>query len=253
MPVKIWDRDGQGVLTSKIEPGGGSLLGGEDHRTEAEALDAEIDGVLDRAEELSSVCSEDEGGTQQFVRRWATGRAIAESHILQSPHLEPGELAYFWDAMARKCRIGIRSSGEPEVRWRSLIPSREIEPGRIERDVFSVSLWLQEQGIENAMASFGGSLTNVREIRNRESLRSRELRDALGRWRSSQHPGHHALLVEGKRFITIAKALRARWPSKGPGSAERPEHLTHEELDHEIRQVLVPIVDEILSGSTDQT
>ena len=246
MPVKIWDRDDHGVLTSSIKTSRSSLVGGEDHRDQAEALDVEIDQMIDRALQLSTRFLENDNKNQQFIKRWAIGRAIAESHILQSPHMDSEDLLHLWVAVARKCRLGVRSSGKLEERWRSLIPDREMEPKRIGRDIFAVSLWLQMQDLENALASFGGNLTNAREIRNRESLRSTKLRNALGRWRLNQHPDHHAGLVETRRFVTIGKALRARWPSKGPGSAERPEHLTDQDLGHEIQRVLAPIVDELL-------
>ena len=91
-------------------------LGGEEYRAEAEELDAQIDTVLDRAVELSSTGPEDRGKRKEFVKRWAIGRAIEESSILDSPHVALEQRSHLWLAMARKCRLGVRSSGDTEIR-----------------------------------------------------------------------------------------------------------------------------------------
>lgn len=242
MPVKLWGRDDSGTLTSTIRTTRRTGLGGEEFRDEAEPLDKQTDAVLDRAAELSSTGAAE---SQDFVKRWAIGRAVAESKLLDSPHLEPDERGFLWSAMALKCRLGIRASGEaPEERWRGLIPERDTEPTRIKRDIFAMGHWLQEQELEKALATFGGNLKNADEIQRREALRSERVRSALYRWFSLQDPHHRTYLFKGKQFSRIAKALRKRWPSRGPGSAKRPEHYSDKDLDEEMRRVLAPIAEE---------
>ena len=46
------------------------------------------------------------------------------------------------------------------------------------RPMLFARMWLQEQECDDALATFGGSLTNAREIHNRETLRSKELRNS---------------------------------------------------------------------------
>ena len=214
MPVKIWDQDDHGRHTSRIQTSLNAGLGGEEHHADAEELDAQIDAVLERAVELSSETTHDRGKSQQLVRRWAIGRAIAESDILQSPHIVPEPRADLWLAMARKCRLGIRSTGAVEKRWNTLIPNRELEPNRIERDIFAIGLWLQEQELVDSWDAFGGRLSNAREIHRRESLRSTNLRSALTRWFRTLDPDQRSRLVRGTEFVAIAKALQRRWPSR---------------------------------------
>ncbi len=238
MPVKIWDRDADGRFTSRIKTDWSTSLGGEEYRAKAEDLDTQIDKMLDRAAELASASPDSRSRSQQFVKRWAIGRAVAESVILQSPHVASERRSYLWLAIARKCRLGVRSTGEPEERWRILIPDRELEPQRIERDIFATGLWLQEQDLEDAMAAFGGSLSNVRQIQRRESLRTTKLRSALGRWFLRLSSGQRSQLIKDREFAKIAKALQRRWPSRGPGSAKRPVHFSESDLDREISRVL---------------
>ena len=246
MPVKLWDRDNSGTCSSTILTTRRNRLGGEEFREEANALDEQIDSVLDRAAELSSIGTDK---NSQFVKRWAIGRAVAESKLLTSPLLEPDERRFLWSAMAVKCRLGIRASGkESEQRWGGLIPKRHSEPSRIKRDIFALGYWLQEQEQQEALATFGGNLKNAGEIQRRETLRSKRMRAALSRWFFLQDPDQRAYLFEVKQFTRIAKALRTRWPSRGPGSAKRPEHFTADALDDEIRRVLAPMAKEAASS-----
>lgn len=238
MPVKIWDRDADGRFTSRIKTDWRTSLSGEEYRAEAEDLDTQLDRMLDRAAELGSANPGPRGTGQQFVKRWAIGRAVAESRILQSPQMASEQPSSLWLALARKCRLGVRSSGEPDERWRKLIPDRDLEPHRIERDIFAAGLWLQEQALEEAFATFGGSLSNVRQIQRRESLRSTKLRSALGRWFLRLSSGQRSQLIKDREFAKIAKALQRRWPSRGPGSAKRPVHFTDRDLDREVSRVL---------------
>ena len=242
MPVKLWTRDNHGRYTSAIRTSRSTRLGGEEFRVEAEELDAQIDAVLDRAVQLSSSSQNERRKSRDFVKRWAIGRAVAESRILESLHMTSEVRTHLWLAMSRKCRYGIRSSGAIEERWRTLVPDRALEPQRIERDIFALGLWLQEQELEDALETFGGSLSNAREIQRRESLRSTKLRCALGRWFLCLDPSQRSRLLKGKEFVAIAKALQRRWPARGPGSAKRPAHLTDHDLDREVHSTLTRLV-----------
>ena len=252
MPVKIWERSSDGSLSSSIATSRPAGLRGEEFRTVAHALDQEIDKVLDRAIELTPT---DDGATadkQLFVNRWAIGRALAETDLLTSDNLEPQEYKFLWLAIARKCRLGVRADGGPENRWHGLIPGRESDPRRIERDVFSVSLWLQEQSTESAMMAFGSKLSNAREIHRRGAINSKKLRDALSHWFENQGTARRAELTNGTKFVALAKAMAARWPARGPGSAKRPVHYSEQELYNELCKTLDPLVEDLLQGLVPQ-
>ena len=238
MPVKIWNQDDQGRYTSVIRTSLNSNLGGEEYRADAEELDAQIDTVLERATYLLSETTNKQHKRREFVKRWAIGRAITDSGILQSPHIASEPKVHLWLAMARKCRLGIRSTGVVEQHWSTLIPNRELEPKRIERDIFAIGLWLQEQELDDALDAFGERLANAREVHRREPLRSTNLRSALTRWFRALDPDQRSRLVRGREFVAIAKALQRRWPSRGPGSAKRPVHFSDDDLDRELRRVL---------------
>ena len=244
MPVKIWDRTSGGALTSRIETSRSQSYRGERYRDDADALDEEIDRMLDHALALSA-CAPATGASQHsFVKRWSVGRALAESGLLESDHLEASEHKWLWLAIARKCRLSVRSDGTPEESWRGLIPHREIDPRRIELDVFAMGMWLQEQEIEQAIASFGASLTNAIEIHHRGAISSRVLRDALARWFGQLCPARRAELAKRGNFVRLVKALVKRFPARGPGSAKRPVHYAEDELFEEVRKVLDPIAAE---------
>jgi hypothetical protein len=249
MPIKIWDIDGSGAYTSTIQTNRRTTLGGEEFRPEADALDANIDQVLDRATELAASGSHARSNRALFVKRWAIGRSITESGILQSSHMEAESRSDLCLAMARKCRLGVRASGDPETRWRGLIPNRDAEPKRIEDDIFGLGMWLQDQELEDAIAAFGGGLHNAKQIWSGESLRHRKFRDCLGTWFGEYDADEQARLYVIPQYAVIAKALRRRWPSRGPGSAKRPAHYEPDALLAEIRRLLEPIAKQLLSES----
>ena len=246
MPVKIWDRN-QESLSSVVETVRPASLRGEMFRVEAEALDWEIDRVLDMASALSVSVGTDTPEQAAFVRRWAIGRALADSGLLQSEYLEPQETQALWRAMARKCRLGVRADSTHEERWYNLIPARESDPRRAERDVFAVGLWLQEQELEQAMIAFGASRANAIDVHRRGSIRSRIFRDALARWFAGLAPPLRSQLGRRTNFTPLAKALAGRFPARGPGSAKRPEHYSEEDLYEEVRKVLDPLVVELVA------
>ena len=177
------------------------------HPVETEVVeDEEIDRMLDNAVALSASVPAVEAGQQSFVKRWSVGRALAESRLSESDHLETAEQRWLWLAIARKCRLSVRSDGSPEESWRGLIPNREFDPSRIERDVFAMGRWLQEQELEPAMASFGASLTNAREIHRRGAINSKNLRDALALWFGELCPERRSKLTKNGNFVPLAKA-----------------------------------------------
>ncbi len=247
MPVKIWNQ-ADGKLTNSVETSRGDSYRGERYRLDAEALDWEIDQTLDRAVELSASVRATGTEQQAFVKRWAVGRALMESGLLQSNHLDPGEQKWLWQAIARKCRLGVRADGSSENAWHELTPHREPDPTRLERDVFAVGLWLQEQELATAMMAFGGSRTNAREIYRRGAIRTKNLRDVLARWFRELEPPQRSHLAKPGNFLPLARALAIRFPGRGPGSAKRPVHYSDEELYEEIRKVLDPVAAELTSA-----
>ena len=253
MPVKIWDISPDGILTNSIHTTRRSTLRGEEFREEANALDRQLDQMLDRALELTSSVQTPGSESLAFAKRWSLGRALAESKVLDSPYLELDERKDLWTALARKCRLGIRASGEPEKDWIGLIPEREADPIYIERDVFSRGLWLQEQDLDQARLTFGSRLFNAKELHSRAAINSKQLRDALARWFDGASESRRRQLTTSKTFSHIAKALAARWPSRGPGSAKRPVHYSKNDLYAELCKVLDPLADQHQDTIIDRT
>ncbi|MCY4583347.1 MAG: hypothetical protein OXE50_11210 [Chloroflexi bacterium] len=250
MPVKVWNRD-NGTLSSVVETVRRASLRGELFRVDAEALDREIDRMLDRAVELAVVVVATESEQQAFIKRWAVGRALMESGLLQSEQLDPGEEKWLWQAIARKCRLGVRADGSSEAAWQELTPNREPDPTRLERDVFAVGLWLQEQELATAMMAFGGSRTNAREVYRRGAIRTKNLRDVLACWFEELEPSRRSILTRPGNFLPLARALATRFPGRGPGSAKRPVHYSNEELYAEVCKVLDPIANELASSDAE--
>ena len=244
MPIKLWDKT-NGQLTSAIAlrgSGKGSVVG-EARRPDAEALDAEVDAMLDlaAAHVLPSVAP----ANLFLARRWAIGRAIQDSRLMESPNLELGEQGDLWLAIDRKCRLGIRADGRAEDAWHRLVPGKENDPARPDRDPFPVSLWLQEQDLDGTIAAFGGRYGNAQKLFMRPALRSRNLREAVAAWMRCQPDDKRKALANNKRFWGVIRALAARFPSRGPGSAKRPVHYAPDELYAEVSRVLDPIAAEI--------
>ena len=249
MPVKIWDQDQSGHLTSSIRRMGSSGIDAEHHRPQAERLDEQIDLLLDNALTLLDQQDQDQKHSL-FATRWAIGRAIADSDILASPDLENHERSDLLLAMARKCRLGVRHTGqmEPTPKWNGLLPTnRDNEPKRIEADIFGLGMWLQEQQLEDAKIAFGGGLHNAKQIWSGEALRSPKLRQALTTYFGDFTHDQTETLYRIPQYAKLAKALRQRWPSRGKGSAKRPVHYEQDQLSIEVSQLLDPITTKILS------
>jgi hypothetical protein len=240
MPVKLWQADDKG-LYSRIVTGWDQVRTGEEYRAQAEQLDAVLDNVLDRAVEC--VAAESSGTVpEEFLRAWAVGRALQESKIFDSHALRNERRELVWRALAYKCRTGARASGATEEQWRTLRPSSVREPrregGRL--DYFEMCQWAAEQDLKEAAFTFGGSVRNVWQMLERPTLRPLPVRRALHGWMKSLPKDTAAKLVRPKSFAEMMKALRGRWPDRGPGSAKRPAHYSEEELRLEVEKVLSP-------------
>ena len=250
MPVKIWDQDQSGHLTSSIRWMGTSGIDAEEHRPQAERLDEQIDLLLDNALTLLDQQDKDQKHSL-FATRWAIGRAIADSDIIISPVLENHERSDLLLAMARKCRLGIRHTGQMEntPKWNELLPknNRDNEPKRIEADIFGLGMWLQEQQLEDAKMAFGGGLHNAKQIWSGEALRSPKLRQGLTTYFADFTDEQRGILYRIPQYAKLAKALRQRWPSRGKGSAKRPVHYEQDQLEVEINRLLKPITTHILN------
>ena len=247
MPVKLWNLDEKGNLTSTVrrmrQPG----IAAEGFRPQAEELDSKIDDILDTAHNLLTE-KDPNPRHNMFAKRWAIGRSMAESRILLSPNLEAGERPDLFRAMARKCRLGVRHDGtrDPKSPWRDLIPERDMEPKRIEDDIFGLGMWLQEQELDQAKKAYGEGLHNAKQIWSREALRNKNFREALAHYFSERDQTELDILYRIPQYAILAKALRQRWPSRGKGSAKRPVHYGESELLKEIQKVLNPKVEEML-------
>ena len=248
MAIKIWNDDPSGQITSTIRRKGSTGITAEEHRSQADAIDAQLDDLLDKA--LVLLDQQDAGQNHnRFATRWAIGRAIAESDILESPNMEPGEMSDLWLAMSRKCRLGVRHDGEPDPTstWKSLIFQRDTDPKRVEYDIFGLGMWLQEQDLDDAKLAFGSSIHNAKQIWSGEALRNPQLRQGLTNYFADYNDAQRLYICQNYRYALLAKALRRRWPSRGKGSAKRPVHYDQHELSAEISQLLDPITTEILS------
>ncbi len=246
MPVKIWSTDAVGRYSSQVVTEWDRPLGGEEYRAEAEALDEQLDRVLDDAL-VRLVLAKPITANARFKRIWCVGRAVRESGIIASPALRTERRVLLWRAMAWKCWLGTRHdhpNSPLEKRWTSLRPGKQSEPKNPFRvhDLFETGYWLQHQELDDAVLTFGGSVSNAVAIGRRTSINAPSVRKALSFWMRSLSPDTLELVHRPKVFAKIAKALRQRWPDKGFGAAERPEHLPVPELQREVAAVLDPFL-----------
>ena len=243
MPVKIWEVDENG-LSSKVVTDWDTLLTTEEYREDAEDLDRRLDDVLDGALKRVNSCRKT-GAPPEFLRAWAVGRALKESGVYDSPALKNEHRQLLWRALARKCRIGARSTREQDGRWRDLRPSAVREPRREggKLDYFEMCRWLAEQDLEDAIATFGGSIRNVWQMLERPALRPIILRRILREWFASHPKDIQERLLQQSMFAEIMKTLRKRWPDRGPGSAKKPVHYKDGELKAEVYRLLAPFAE----------
>ena len=240
-PVLVWDiEDGKphGVVETDWE----FRWTPEEFRAQAELLDRLLDEVLDKASAYARRHKNGAPARAQFTRAWAIGRSLNESRILNSEPMNRERPERLWKALAAKCRIGIRSTGETEPEWRELRPSTERRPrregGRL--DYFEMCRWLSEQEFHEAQMVFGGSIRNVWQMLERPALRPLVVRQGLLSWLTSLTQDEARRMSDPKMFPELMKALRQRWPDRGPGSAKRPSHYDEESLRDEISRILRP-------------
>jgi hypothetical protein len=240
VPVKIWELDKSG-LSSKVVTDWDTLWTTEEYREDAEELDRSLDNVLDNA--LKHVRGGRKTGTPpEFLRAWAVGHALEESGVYNSPALKKERRQLLWRALARKCRLGARATREQDKHWQELRPSTSREPRREggKLDYFEMCRWLAEQDLEDAIATFGGSIRNVWQMFERPTLRPISLRRIVKEWFNSCPRDLQERLFQQSTFAEIMKALRKRWPDRGPGSAKKPIHYKASELKPEVERVLSP-------------
>ena len=253
MPIKLWQRDEQGNHASRVITDWDKVLGGEEYRQQAEDLDEQLDKALDdavlRLKEVDVVDIKVE-----FKRVWCVGRAVKESGILQLPALRTERFALLWRAMAWKCWLGTRHNyplSAPADAWRELRSDYQPEvmdnKGRV-KDLFETGYWLQQQELEDAAFTFGGSVSNAREMGARTSIYVPAMRHALHTWLTSLSDKEREMVHSGKNFATCMKSLRKKWPDRGFGAARRPEHYDANALYVEVQEVLNPVLNEILGG-----
>lgn len=243
-PVLVWEIE-DGKPSSIVETDWEFHWTPEEFRAQAEALDSNLDDVLTQALAYAGRYTHDDTEGSPFLRAWAVGRSLNESGVLDSKPMSRERPERLWRALAAKCRIGIRSTGESEPDWRELRPSTERRPrregGRL--DYFEMCRWLAEQDFDDARTVFGGSVRNVWQMLERPALRPSVVRRALLGWLRSLPPGEERRVTDPRTFPELMKALRRRWPDRGPGSAKRPGHYDLESLAAEMAPLLRPFVD----------
>ena len=249
MPIKLWKREANGSLSSSVRTIWDSPLGGEEHRKLAEDLDRTLNDVLDVA--LAQLTTTAVSGAKlEFRRLWCVGRAVGESNVLHHPALLAEKRELLWRAMAWKCWLGARHDyphSPEETAWRRLRPSAQPEnknPSRMD-DVFEIGFWMQEQELEDAVYTFGGILSNAKELALRKSINTPGMRRALKLWLNHLPQKQRKQVHTSSNFKAIAKALRQRWPDRGFGSARRPEHTKPERLLVEVTETLAPVLNKI--------
>lgn len=251
MPALIWsDRDG--ALGNSIRSGRRFALSAEVFRPEAEALDLQLDDVLDMAWHALTLITRRERGKARFStfeQVWVLGRAVHISEVMRHEAML-GELrTTLWQALTAKAWYGIRHDATRDPRWRELIPAGKnqwrtrTDDKRLDRayDFLEVGFWLRDQQLHDAGEVFGWEFSNARKLYLRPTLRSKALRTALLYWLRRQTPEIREFAKVTKTtdgFVVFVKALNERFPAKGPGSALMPQHYPEEELRAIVFQVL---------------
>jgi len=243
MAVLIWsERDG--ALGNSIRTGRRVALSAEEYRPEAETLDIRLDALLDMAWHALTIITRHENGKARFnsfEQVWVLGRAVHVSEILRHEAMQGEERILLWQALTPKAWYGIRHDAAREPRWRELIPAGKkqwqtlTDNKRLDRqyDFLEIGYWLREQQLHDAGEVFAWKFNNAREMYFRPSLRSIELRDAFLDWLRRQTPEVRDFAKTTKNnlgFMLFAKAMRDRFPDKGPGSALLPQHYPEDEL-----------------------
>lgn len=242
MPVLIWSVDDDS-LGNSIRSGRRVALSAEEFRPEAEALDRELDNLLDMAFNALTVISQrNKSGKMRydsFEQVWVLGRAVAATEILQHEAMQGEMHTMLWQAIIHKAWHGIRRDATHDERWRNLIPVKtrrwQTHPKETKAYIFlEVGYWLREQQLHDAGEVFGWKYSNAQDMFDRSSLRAPALRREVLHWLRRQSPEVREELakpIRGPgRFAIISKSLRKRFPASGPGSALLPQHYPADEL-----------------------
>ena len=250
MAVLIWREEREQVYNS-IRTGRRVFLSAEEFRPEAEALDERLDELLDDALALMAE-NAGEGKPSPLVKAWSLGRAVARSQALRHKAMHGEVRAMLWQALAHKCWYGVRADATRESRWRELRSTgkraeRRVNPeksqtNKFKYEDFDIGLWLSDQDLDEAGLVFGNSMANALELYRRPTLKSHELRQAILPWYREQselvRKEFSRATPGAKGFKLVAKALAARFPSSGPGSARLPQHYEPAELQRIVNQAL---------------
>ncbi len=251
MAVLVWSDRGS-ILGNTIRSGRRVALSAEEYRAEAEALDMQLDALLDMAWHTLTVITEHKDGKPRFntfEQVWVLGRAVHISEVMRHEAML-GELrTTLWQALTAKAWYGIRHDATRDPRWRELIPAGKnqwrtrTDDKRLDRayDFLEVGFWLRDQQLHDAGEVFGWEFSNARKLYLRPTLRSLTLRTALLHWLRRQTPDIREFAKVTQTtdgFIVFVKALNDRFPARGPGSALLPQHYPDDELRAIVCEVL---------------
>ena len=239
MPLKVWSQE-DGALVSRILTNWTSTSVKESFRPEAEVFDLILDSVLDQALAYSE--QEAAGGrSEAFAKAWSIGRALDVDALTAHTAMRGEETRFLWMVLASKCRLGARSSGSHEPRWQSLRPGgavRQTPPRREERgrlDYFDMCVWLASDPFDVVAETFGSSVRNAWQMFERPTLRVPAVRHAVYGWLRELAEADRQLVLSPQAFASLMKALRVRWPARGPGSARQPVHMPESEVRSAVR------------------
>lgn len=237
MPIKVWMEDA-GSLVSSIKTNWDITLTREEHRRSAESLDRAFDRLLDGAlEAVATLGSDHSDSDSAFVRAYGVGSVLRDFDPAAQPQLarEPERFVYW--ALATKCRLGARSDGTRDNRWRRELRPTADEPPRREgrrNDHFQMCQWLAQQPYEDASMLFGASVRNVWQMMERPTLKPLILRQCLADLLRGLEEEDRLKVTSTTRFPELMKALRSRWPARGFGSAKQPAHYGRSALAAEL-------------------
>lgn len=241
MPVLIWNFDNDS-LGSIVRTGREVSLSAEEYRPEAEALDRDLDDLLDEAWHALNIITRRVKGKAHFdtfEQAWVLGRAVFVSEILRHEAMQGESRTLLWQAITHKAWYGICHDLQREPRWRDLIPSksRKWRTNPTHRRAYrflEIGYLLREEPLQDAGEVFGWKFSNANDLYDRASLRSAALLRAVLHWLRQQRPAVRNWLAKpihgSKRHAFIATALSARFPASGPGSALMPQHYPADEL-----------------------
>ena len=239
MPVLVWSEH-DSAPASTVRTGRRVALSAEEFRPEAEALDRDLDVLLDMAFNALTVISQpSKSGKMRydsFEQVWVLGRAVAATEILRHKAMQGEMRTMLWQAIIHKAWHGIRHDATYDEPWRNLIPAKtrrwQTHPKETNAYTFlEVGYWLREQQLHEAGEVFGWKYSNAQDLFDRPSLRAPALRREVLHWLRRQSPEVREELakpIRGTgRFAIISKSLSKRFPAT---AAFRPQHYPPDEL-----------------------